>query len=95
MDTDTMEAASILTTEKTNDTRSPSIEAAIEAILTKKRLKENSFTGKELLINKRKKQGGNHINKCCQLKLNYFAKVGTLQQTTKFENNRTLSRLIK
>ena len=59
MDTDTMEAASVLTTEKTNDTRSPSIEAAIEAILTKKRLKENSFTGKELLINKRKKQGGN------------------------------------
>ena len=59
MDTDTKEAASILTTEKTNDTRSPSIEAAIEAILTKKRLKENSFTGKELLINKRKKQGGN------------------------------------
>ena len=68
MDTDTMKAASVLTTEKTNDTRSPSIEAAIEAILTKKRLKENSFTGKELLINKRKKkQGGNH-NQCCQLR---------------------------
>ena len=79
-----MAAATVLTTEKTNDTRSPSIEAAIEAILTQKRLKENSFTGKELLINKRKKQGGNHINQCFQLKLNYFTTFGKLHYTTKF-----------
>ena len=61
-----MEAASILTTEKTNDTRSPSIEAAIEAILTKKRLKENSFTGKELLINKKKSKVDNWISSISQ-----------------------------
>ena len=79
-----MAAATVLTTEKTNDTRSPSIEAAIEAILTKKRLKENSFTGKELLINKRKKQGGSHINQCCQLKLIYFTTFGKLHYITKF-----------
>ena len=68
-----MATATVLTTEKTNDTRSPSIEAAIEAILTKKRLKEKLLHGKRVANKQEKKRkvAGYH-NQCCQIKSNYF-----------------------